>query len=101
MLVIRNTELLDDVKSHLLSIRSGVLMVTSMTSASDLLSPIGKGRYASEILNEANSPFGWTKGHATAGSDDPIKAVAEILFSTLLSSSKTASMSIEVMIQLF
>ena len=83
-LVIRNTELMDDVKSHLPSIRSGVLMLTSTKSASELLSATGKGRYASEILHEANSPFGWTKGHATAGSGYPMQPVTEILFSSFI-----------------
>jgi flagellar FliL protein len=62
-LVVADAHASDTVKAYMPTIRSGVLMLLSMRTAAELLSPEGKQKLIADILREASIPFG--------GGDDP------------------------------
>lgn len=57
-LVVTDAHTSDTVKAYLPTIRSGVLMLISQKTATELLTPEGKEALAKGILREATIPFG-------------------------------------------
>jgi flagellar FliL protein len=68
-LVVTDSHASDQVKAFLPTIRSGVLMLISQKTATELLTTEGKELLAKEILHEAVLPFGGGEAepHAAAG----------------------------------
>lgn len=63
-LVVSDSHASDQVKAFLPTIRSGVLMLISQKTATELLTTEGKEALAKEILHEAVLPFGGGDAHA-------------------------------------
>lgn len=57
-LVVADAKASDQVKAFLPSIRSGVLMLVSQRTATELLTAEGKEKLAQDVLREASIPFG-------------------------------------------
>lgn len=65
-LVVADAHASDQVKAFLPTIRSGVLMLISQKTATELLTSEGKEKLAKDILREASIPFGGGEEEAPA-----------------------------------
>lgn len=72
-LVVVDAKASDAVKAYLPTIRSGVLMLISQKTATELLTAEGKTQLAKEVLREALAPFGGGQEEEEEASDEKPK----------------------------